>query len=65
VCEYDGNISFQIELTAGLKDETWLKLQNYCVPTDLASTYLLIPRLLHIWEAANNFPAQPVVGTDL
>lgn len=64
VCEHEERISVEIELTAGLKDETWLKLGNYCLPNNLAQAYMLIPRLLHIWEAGNNFPAQPVVGTD-
>ena len=51
---YAGGVSMEIELCAGLKDETWLKIQNYSLPKTEKEVTVLIPRLLAMWEAANN-----------
>jgi len=56
VSTHHEHIMVELELTGGLKDESWMKLSNYCVPNDLLDIKKLIPRLLHIWEAANSFP---------
>jgi len=58
VCIFVSNIrgteSMELELCAGLKDETWLKVLNYGLPADIESVVALIPRLLAIWESANS-----------
>ncbi len=43
----------ELELCAGLKDETWLTIQNYALPKTVKEVTALIPRMLSIWEAAN------------
>lgn len=49
----EGSMSMEIELRAGLKDETWLKIHNYALPKTVKEVTALIPRLLAIWESAN------------
>jgi hypothetical protein len=51
---YAGGVSMEIELCAGLKDETWLKIQNYSLPKTVDEVTELIPRLLAMWESANH-----------
>ena len=43
----------EMELCAGLRDDTWIKILNYSLPNTLEEVIPLIPRLLAIWEAAN------------
>lgn len=50
---YAGSVSMEMELCAGLKDETWLKIQNYSLPKTVEEVTAMIPRLLAMWEAAN------------
>jgi hypothetical protein len=49
---FDGSVSLELELSGGIKDETWLKIQNYSLPKTLAEVVALIPRMLRAWEAA-------------
>ena len=49
---YAGGVSMEMELRAGLKDETWLKIQNYSLPKTVEEVTALIPRLLAMWESA-------------
>ena len=51
---YAGGVSMEMELCAGLKDETWLKIQNYALPKTVEEVTELIPRLLAMWESAND-----------
>lgn len=48
-----GQAAMELELRAGLKDYTWLILQNYALPKTVEEVTALIPRLLAMWEAAN------------
>lgn len=50
---YAGIVSMEMELCAGLKDGTWLKIQNYGLPKTVAEVRELIPRMLLMWESAN------------
>ena len=50
---FAGKPSMEMEISAGLKDDTWLKLMNYSLPKTVPEVTALIPRLLRIWEAAN------------
>jgi hypothetical protein len=59
VGEHNGQISMEIELCAGVKDETWFKIQNYAVPNTLERAVLLIPRMLAAWELVANFYVRP------
>lgn len=61
---YDGDVSIEMELCAGLKDGTWLKIQNYALPKTVNEVTALIPRLLAMWESANNQgePQPPTTG---
>ena len=54
---YSGEVSMEMELTCGLKDETWLKIQNYSLPKTIEQVTALIPRLLAMWESANTNPS--------
>ena len=49
-----GNTSMEIELCAGLKDQTWIKIQNYGIPKTVEEVTALIPRMLTMWEAINS-----------
>ena len=51
-------MSMEMELCAGLKDETWMKIQNYALPKTVKEVTALIPRMLAVWESANA-PLQP------
>jgi hypothetical protein len=51
---YPGGVSMEIELCAGLKDETWLIIKNYSLPETVEEVTALIPRLLAMWESAND-----------
>ena len=48
-----GGVSMEMELCGGLKDETWVKILNYSLPKTVDEVTALIPRLLVMWEAAN------------
>lgn len=50
---FQGIASLELELVAGLKDDTWLGIHNYALPHTVTEVLPLIPRLLRIWEAAN------------
>lgn len=50
---YAGGVSMEMELCAGLKDETWVKIQNYSLPKTVKEVTALIPRMLAAWESAN------------
>lgn len=52
---YAGSVSMEMELRAGLKDETWVKIQNYSLPKTIDDVIALIPRMLATWEAAANY----------
>ena len=49
-----GGISMEMELCAGLKDGTWLKIQNYALPETVEEVIALTPRLFSLWESANS-----------
>lgn len=56
VYEHRGrSASMELELCAGLTDETWLSLVNYSLPRTVKEVTALIPRMLAVWEAANKF----------
>ena len=55
VSEYKGHVSMEMELCAGVEDETWFKIQNYALPKTLEEVYALIPRMLAAWELVANF----------
>ena len=48
-----GGVSLEMELCAGLKDESGLKIQNYALPKTVKEVTALVPRMLSIWESAN------------
>lgn len=48
-----GGVSMELELCAGLKDNTWFTIQNYSLPKTVEEVTALIPRMLSVWEAAN------------
>lgn len=50
---FAGEASLEMELCAGLKDDTWLKILNYSLPKTVEEATALIPRMLATWEAAN------------
>ena len=47
------SVSLELELCGGLKDGSWLSIHNYGLPKTVEEVTALIPRLLAIWEAAN------------
>ena len=51
VSEFNGLVSMELELCAGLKDDTWLKIQNYALPRTVKEVTDLIPRILVMWES--------------
>ena len=51
VSEIAGRTSMELDLCAGLKDETWLTLKNYSLPATVKEVTALIPRLLAAWES--------------
>jgi hypothetical protein len=51
VSEFNGSVSMELEICAGLKDETWVKIQNYALPKTAKEVTSLIPRLLVMWES--------------
>lgn len=53
VSEHEGRASMELELCAGLKDETWLTIHNYALPKTVKDVTALIPRMLAVWESAN------------
>lgn len=53
VSEHEGRASMELELCAGLKDETWLTIHNYALPKTVNDVTALIPRMLAVWESAN------------
>ncbi len=53
VSEFCGGQSIELELCAGLKDETWVKIHNYSLPKTVKEITDLIPRMLRMWESAN------------
>jgi len=59
VSEHEGRVSMELELCAGVRDETWFKIQNYSLPKTLDGVYLLIPRMISAWELVANFQTRP------
>lgn len=53
VGNFDGNESLELEIVAGLQDETWVTLHNYALPKDVNQALALVPRLVALWEAAS------------
>ena len=53
VSELEERITMEMELCAGLKDETWLIIHNYILPKTVEEVTALIPRMLATWESAN------------
>ncbi len=53
VSEHAGRASMELELCAGLKDETWLNIHNHSLPKTVKAVTALIPRMLAVWESAN------------
>jgi hypothetical protein len=51
VSEFNGSVSMELELCAGLKDETWVKIKNYALPRTVEEVTALIPRILVMWES--------------
>ena len=49
----DGRDSIEMDICGELSDGTWVELKNYVLPQDIESVINLIPRMLSIWEAAN------------
>jgi hypothetical protein len=49
-----GGVSMEMELCARLKDETWVIVHNYALPKTVEEVIALIPRLLAMWESAND-----------
>jgi hypothetical protein len=43
--------TLELSIVSQLKDETALKIINYCLPKNLNKVIKLIPRLIRIWEA--------------
>ena len=63
VSEWQGNWSYEIELSAELPDETWIKLHNYGMPKNIEVGLATIPRLLNTWEFLANVRAHaPLTG---
>lgn len=50
---FKGIPSMELELCGGMKDGTALILHNYCLPSELSKVIALIPRLLKVWDYAN------------
>ncbi len=50
---YAGGVAMELELCAGLKDETWLTIHNYSLPKTVEEVTALIPRMIAVWELAN------------
>lgn len=46
--------AMELELNGQMKDCTWFKIFNYCLPKDSGKVVELIPRMLTIWEVAAN-----------
>ena len=59
VSEHEGRASMELELCAGLKDETWLTIHNYALPKTVKDVTVLIPRMLAVWESANSQLTNP------
>lgn len=47
------SVSMEMEMTAGLEDDTWVTLLNYSLPKTVPEVLALIPRMLRGWEAMN------------
>jgi len=58
VSTWQDTSSMELELCAGLPDGTWLALLNYGLPHTVEAVEKLIPRMLHMWEAANTITQQ-------
>lgn len=46
-------VCMELEICAGLRDETWLSMHNYSLPKTVNEVTALIPRMLRVWESAN------------
>lgn len=55
VSEYGGRESIELEICAGLKDETWIKLLSYSLPGGVDAALAAIPRMIATWEFMANF----------
>ena len=63
VSEHEGRASMELELCAELKDETWLTIHNYALPKTVEEVTALIPRMLAVWESANEKLSEPPTKT--
>jgi hypothetical protein len=52
-------MSMEMELRAGLKDGTWISIENYSLPKTVEEVVALIPRMLAMWESANEKSLKP------
>ena len=50
VSEYQGNVTYELELNGELHDGTWIKLHQWILPNDIEKGLALIPRMLATWE---------------
>ena len=46
--------NMEMEIHGQLKDGTWLHIHNYSLPHEVEKVTALIPRMLAVWEAAND-----------
>jgi len=54
VSEHKGKHSIEIDVAGELQDETWVKIHQWAMPSDLPSCLAAIPRMLKAWETIAN-----------
>ena len=54
VSEFEGVVSFELDLRGELKDETSVQLKSYSLPKSVELALERIPLLLSMWETANS-----------
>lgn len=54
-----GHVNIEMEVVAGLPDETWINIHHYSLPKDVNAVLAKIPVLLAAWEAAASCNPQP------
>lgn len=62
VYERDGMYGFGLEIVAGLKDATGLRIEKYALPNKLEDVLSLVPGLIDLWEYATNQQQEPGLG---
>lgn len=58
VSSHNEHTGYELEISAGLPDETWIRLHNYCLPDDINDGLRLIPRMIRAWEFIANDQAE-------